>query len=105
MLLLHSCASLLPDLRAQSLCESIVLQSSSSIRVLDANGGWRKSSTNQRGILESFIFVEDKKERLLEDAREVLQAESCYATRGIGWRRGHLPSGGPGKGKSSTSDS
>lgn len=73
-----------------------------AIRVLDMRGTWRKVAYKARRPLSSIIMDDDKRQALLEDAREFLKSEDWYAARGLRWNRGYLLHGAPGTGKSST---
>lgn len=63
---------------------------------------WRPfGNPRRKRKLDSIIFENSIKERLLNDVREFLASSNWYADRGIPYRRGYLLHGPPGGGKSS----
>ena len=64
-------------------------------------GEWRERGEVRPRSIEGIVTNGDWAQRVLSDARDFLDREHWYASRGIPWRRGYLLYGPPGTGKSS----
>ncbi|KJA19418.1 hypothetical protein HYPSUDRAFT_44329 [Hypholoma sublateritium FD-334 SS-4] len=70
-----------------------------SVYVSDTSNNWWHIASCPKRPLNSIVLDPGIKDLLIDDAREFLERKSCYAARGIPFRRGYLLYNAPGSGK------